>query len=82
MYADIYQDSIPKEYEILSLPKQVVTNENHVILVMDKEILVINFNGKLVKKFAIDANVKCVETLEGGEMMVVIFRDKIEFVKL
>ena len=39
-------------------------------------------NGKLVKKFNINANVKCVESLEGGEMMAVIFRDKIEFVKL
>lgn len=82
MYTSDLGANTPREYELLSLPKQMMTNENQIILVMDKEILVVNLNGKLIKKFKINANVKCVETLEGGEMMAVIFRDKIEFVKI
>ena len=49
---------------------------------MEKELLVINSNGKLAKKFDISGNVRDIAIFDNSSMVGIVFRDKVEFVKI
>ena len=55
---------------------------NIIALVMEDELLIVNTNGKLVKKFDISRNIKSIVLYDNGNTIGLIFRDKIEFIKI
>lgn len=69
-------------YELYDLPKQIKVLNNIIALVMEDELLVINTNGKLIKKCDISRNIKSVVLYDNGKTIGLIFRDKIEFIKI
>ena len=71
-----------KEYELYDLPKQIKAMNNIIALVMEDELLIVNTNGKLVKKFDISRNIKSIVLYDNGNTIGLIFRDKIEFIKI
>lgn len=71
-----------KEYELYDLPKQIKASNNVIALVMENELLIINTNGKLVKKFEISRNLKSIVLYDNENTVGLIFRDKIEFIKI
>ena len=71
-----------EEYELYDLPKQIKAFNDVIALVMEDELLVINTNGKLVKKCDISRNIKSVVLFDNGNTIGLIFRDKIEFIKI
>lgn len=71
-----------EEYELYDLPKQIKILNNTVAVVMEDELLVLNINGKLLKKFEISRNIKSVVLYDNGKTIGLIFRDKIEFIKI
>lgn len=78
-----YNDELEKkEYELYDLPEQIVVQNNFVAVVMHNELLIINTNGKLVKRCNISRNIKTVVLYNNANMAALIFRDKIEFLKL
>lgn len=78
-----YNDELEKkEYELYDLPEQIVVQNNLVAVVMHNELLIVNTNGKLVKRCNISRNVKTVVLYNNANMVGLIFRDKIEFLKL
>lgn len=71
-----------KEYELYDLPKQIKAMNNIVVVAMQNELLVINTNGKLVKKCDISRDLKSLVIFDDTNMLGLIFRDKIEFIKI
>ena len=71
-----------EEYELYDLPKQIKALNNTVALVMEDELLVLNTNGKLLKKCDISRNIKSIVLYDNGKTIGLIFRDKIEFIKI
>ena len=49
---------------------------------LEDEILVVNTNGKLVRKSEISRNLKHMTLFDNGNTIGLIFRDKIEFIKI
>lgn len=82
---DIYsisQELKKEEYELYDLPKQIKVLENNIAVVMEDELLVINTNGKLIKKCDISRNIKSIVLYDDGKTIGLVFRDKIEFIKI
>lgn len=71
-----------EEYELYDLPNHVKAYNNIIVLAMEDEILVVNTNGKLLKKFEISRNLKSISLFDNGKTLGLIFRDKIEFVNI
>ena len=71
-----------KEYELYDLPKQITSFNNIIALAMEDELLIINTNGKLIKKCEISRNLKSMVLFDNGNTIGLIFRDKIEFIKI
>lgn len=71
-----------KEYEIKSLPSIVATQKKNIVLLVENEILVVNTNGKLVKRVESVGNVKSIVMFDDGNSVALIFRDKVEFLKI
>ena len=76
------EEIVKKEYELYDLPKQIKASNNIIALVMENELLIINTNGKLVKKFEISRNLKSIVLYDNENTVALIFRDKIEFIKI
>ena len=55
---------------------------NIIVVAMQNELLVINTNGKLVKKCDISRDLKSLVIFDNTNMIGLIFRDKIEFIKI
>ena len=66
--------SIP-ETKHLSLLEQLKTH-------IKDHLLIINTNGKLIKKCEISRNLKSMVLFDNGNTIGLIFRDKIEFIKI
>ncbi len=77
-----YDDKEKKEYELYSIPKQMKVFNNLIILSMEDEFLVLNTNCKLLKKCDISRNLKSIVVFGNGNIIGLIFRDKIEFIKI
>lgn len=71
-----------KEYELYDLPKQLEVKNNIIALAMENELLIINTNGRLLKKCEISRNLKSMTLFDNENTIGLIFRDKIEFVKI
>ena len=75
-------NSETEEYELESLPKLIEAQGDLIAFALEKEILVIQTNGKLVKKFTINGSVKDLEFFNNANDLAVIFRDRIELIKV
>lgn len=71
-----------KEYELYDLPKQIKSYKNVVAVAMENELLVINTSGKLLKKCNISRDLKSLVIFDNANTIGIIFRDKIEFIKI
>ncbi len=70
-----------KSYELKSLPAIVSVLKKNIILLVENELLVVNTNGKLVKRFESVGNVKSIVPFDNGNSAALVFRDKIEFIR-
>lgn len=83
LYIYNIKNELPKEeYELYDLPKQIKVLDNIIAIVMENELLVINTNGKLLKKCEISRNIKSIVVYDNGKTIGLVFRDKIEFIKI
>ena len=71
-----------EEYQIDEAPAIVTVKDGKIALLLEKELLVVNSNGKLVKKYDVLGNIKSVVIYNNGNALAVIYRDKIEFMKI
>lgn len=79
----LYGTEIEKEvYELYDLPKKLKVQNNIIALAMEDELLILNTNGKLLKKCEISRNLKDITLFDNENTIALIFRDKIEFVKI
>ncbi len=71
-----------KEYEMKSLPSMMVTQKKNIVLLVENELLVVNTNGKLVKRVESVGNIKSIVMFDNGNSFGLVYRDKIEFLKI
>lgn len=69
-------------YPIKNLPSIVTAAGKNIALLLDKELIIINTNGRLVKHSEVQGNVKDIKFFENGNAIVLIYRDKIDFLKI
>ena len=71
-----------KEYQIEEAPSIVTSKNGYVAMQLEKELIIVNSNGKLVKKTDISGNIKDIIIFNNGNALAVIHRDQVEFMKL
>lgn len=76
------EDLDKKEYELYDMPKQIKAFGNIIAVAMENELLIINTNGKLVKKCDVSRDLKSLVIFDSANMIGIVFRDKIEFIKI
>ena len=69
------------EYTLEKLPTIIKANKNNIALVIENQILILNVNGKLVKRYEVEGSVKDLCFFEDGHALAIIYRDKIDFIK-
>ena len=65
-----------------SLPSMMVTQKKNIVLLVENELLVVNTNGKLVKRVESVGNIKSIVMFDNGNSFGLVYRDKIEFLKI
>lgn len=76
------EEIVKKEYELYDLPKHIKASNNVIALAMEDELLVLNTNGKVIKKCDISRNVKSIVICHNDDIIALVYRDKIEFIKI
>lgn len=71
-----------KEYQIDEAPSIVEVKDDKVAMLLEKELIVVNSSGKLVKKYDVLGNIKSITIFNNGNSLAVVYRDKIEFMKI
>jgi hypothetical protein len=71
-----------KEYVLYSSPKQIYADNKTIAVDLGSEILFVNTNGKLIKRCELKGEVKELQLYNNGNMAGLIFRDRIELVKI
>lgn len=71
-----------KEYQINEAPSIVTAQNDNIAMLLEKELIIVNSNGKLVKKSDISGNIKSIIIFNNGDALAVIHRDKVEFMKI
>lgn len=71
-----------KEYQIDEAPSIVTAQNGNIAMQLEKELVIVNSNGKLVKKSDISGSIKSIVIFNNGNAIAVIHRDKVEFMKI
>ncbi len=71
-----------KEYILESAPKQIYAKNKTIAIDMGNEILFLNTNAKLMKRCRLGGQVKEIRLYDNGNMASLVFRDRIEIIKL
>lgn len=70
------------EYQIDDAPSILISKDNKIAMLIEKELIILNSNGKLLKKYDVLGNIKSIIIFNNGNSLAVIYRDKIEFMKI
>ena len=71
-----------EEYQVDEAQSIVAANDDKVAMLLEKEMIVVNSSGKLVKKYDVLGNIKAILIYNNGNALAVVYRDKIEFMKI
>ncbi len=71
-----------EEYQIDDLPSILASKDNKIAMLIEKELIIVNLNGKLLKKYDVSGNIKSIIIFNNGNSLAVIYRDKMEFMKI
>lgn len=72
----------PKEYTLEGSAKSVHAQGKTICVDVGNEILFLNNNGKLLKRCRVSGQARDVKMYDNGSMAAIIFKDRIEIVKL
>ena len=70
------------EYQMEKVPSVIDVNDGKIAMLLEKEVIVVNSAGKLIKKSDVLGNIKSIVIFNNGNALAVIHRDKIEFMKI
>ncbi len=76
------QGTHAEEYQIDEAPAMVEVKDGKVAMLLEKELLVVNSNAKLIKKYDVLGSIKSIVIYNNGNALAVVYRDKIEFMKI
>ncbi len=70
-----------KEHMLERLPTMVKVQKNRIAVMAENQLLILNANAKLIKRYEVTGSVKDICLFDEGESLAIIYRDKIEFIK-
>lgn len=70
------------EVKIDRTPQNIDTMADKIALNLGNEVLFLNTNGKVVKRYELEKQLLSVKLYDNGNLAALVFRDKIELVKL
>lgn len=76
------ENTEPKSFELDSTPKQIYAQGKVIAVDLGNEILFLNTNGRFLKHCRLDGQVKEIKLYGNGSMAALVFRDRIEIIKL
>lgn len=79
---EIYDEKSKKEYELTATPQNIYAQDETIALNMGNEVIFVGTNGKLIKRYTLGSQLKDIKLYENGSMAALIFRNKIELVKI
>lgn len=71
-----------QEFQMDKSPTYITSKNDKVVMMLEKELMVVNINGKLVKNYETSGNIKSLLIFNNGNTLALIYRDKIEFVRI
>ncbi|MBO5143263.1 MAG: hypothetical protein J6C46_09830 [Clostridia bacterium] len=78
----IFKDNEILEINIDRTPQNIDTMNNIIALNLGDEVLFLNTNGKIVKRYELEKQLLNVKLYDNANIAALIFRDKIELVKI
>ena len=78
----IYKNDETVEVEIDRTPQNIDTMNNTIALNLGDEVIFFNTNGKVVKRYELENQLNSVKLYNKGAYAALVFRDRIELVKL
>lgn len=67
---------------IESLPSIVTSKNDKIAMLVEKELIIANLNGRVLKKYKADGNIKSIVIFNNGNSLAVVYRDKVDFIKI
>ena len=79
---EIYDEKGKKEYALNTTPQDICVQGKTIALNMGNEVIFVGTNGKLIKRYKLGNQLKDIMLYDNGEMAALVFRDKIELVRI
>lgn len=78
----IYREDEVLEVKIEQTPQSIDTMNDRIALNLGDEVLFLNTNGKVLKRYELENQLSAVKLYNQGSLAALVFRDRIELVKL
>lgn len=79
---EIYDEKGKEEYKLTATPQSICVQNKTIVLNMGNEVIFVGTNGKLIKRYTLGSQLKDIKLYENGNMAALVFRNKIELVKI
>lgn len=80
---DIYSSNLTKkEYKLNTTPQNICVQNKTIALNLGNEVVFVNTNGKLLKRYSLGTQLKDIKLYDNGNMAALVFRNKIELIKI
>lgn len=71
-----------KEYKLDTTPQNICVQNKTIALNLGDEVVFVSTNGKLLKRYTLGTQLKDIKLYDNGNMAALIFRNKIELIKI
>ena len=71
-----------KEYKLDTTPQNICVQNKTIALNLGDEVVFVSTNGKLLKRYSLGTQLKDIKLYDNGNMAALVFRNKIELIKI
>ena len=79
---EIYNKDNKKEYNLQSTPQSISAQNKTIALNLGNEVIFVNTNGNLIKRYNLGGQLKDIKLYDNGNMAALVFKNKIELIKI
>lgn len=79
---EIYNKDNKKEYELSTTPQGICVQNKTIALNLGNEVVFVGTNGNLIKRYTLGGQLKAIQLYDNGNMAALVFRNKIELIKI
>lgn len=79
---EIYDKDSKKEYSLQTTPQSISAQNKIIALNLGNEVIFVNTNGNLIKRYNLGGQLKDIKLYDDGNMAALVFKNKIELIKI